>query len=106
MEKEFFKRPILNSPYEYPLRYWELDEKPTQRVIESRRRAEFITPIPQPRKRKASAEQRQLVYDEGKVLSAQTQQYEAMSTVINELRIQVVQWRNFPNYNDWKERQR
>ena len=40
----FFERPILNSPYEYPVRHWELDEtgQPTQQVVESRRRAEFI----------------------------------------------------------------
>ena len=52
----FFERPILNSPYEYPLRHWELDEQgqPTQQILERRRRAEFITPIPKPRKRKSS----------------------------------------------------
>lgn len=104
MDNQFFERPILNSPYEYPCRYWELDEhgQPTQQIIESRRRAEFITPIPQPRKRKAPAEQRQLVYDEGKGLSTEKQQYEATSAVINELRVQVDQWRNFQNPNDWK----
>jgi hypothetical protein len=43
MDNLFFERPILNSPYKYPARYWELDEhgQPTQRIIESRRRAEF-----------------------------------------------------------------
>jgi type III restriction enzyme len=104
MNNQFFERPILNSPYEYPARYWELDEhgQPTQQIIKTRRQAEFITPIPQPRKRKAAAEQRQLVYDEGKGLSTEKQQYEATSAVINELRIQVDQWRNFPNPNDWK----
>jgi type III restriction enzyme len=53
MDNQFFERPILNSPYEYPTQYWELDGhgQPTQRIIESRRRAEFITPIPKPRKR-------------------------------------------------------
>ena len=46
--------PILNSPYEYPRRHWELDDQgqPTQQIIERRRRAEFITPIPKPRKRR------------------------------------------------------
>jgi hypothetical protein len=53
----FFDRPILNSPYECPRRHWELDEagQPTQRIIESRRRAEFITPIPKPKKHKKAA---------------------------------------------------
>jgi len=32
MSDPFFDRPILNSPYDYPKRYWELDEagQPTQ----------------------------------------------------------------------------
>ena len=48
MNNQFFERPILNSPYDYPLRHWQLDEKgqPTQRVLDSRRTAEFFTPIP------------------------------------------------------------
>ena len=50
MENPFFDRPIINSPYEYPSQHWELDGEgqPTQRIIESRRGAEFITPIPNP----------------------------------------------------------
>ncbi len=41
MDNGFFERPILNSPYEYPLRHWELDKdgQPTQSIIEQRRRA-------------------------------------------------------------------
>jgi type III restriction enzyme len=47
MSNEFFEHPILNSPYEYPKRYWELDAsgQTTQHIIESRRKAEYITPI-------------------------------------------------------------
>jgi type III restriction enzyme len=68
VNNQFFERPILNSPYEYPTQYWELDEhgQPTQRIIDSRRRAEFITPIPKPRKLKEKASQAELVFDEGK----------------------------------------
>ena len=53
MENPFFEKPILNSPYEYPGRHWELDAsgQPTQQIIETRRKAEFITPIPKPSKR-------------------------------------------------------
>jgi hypothetical protein len=40
---------VLNSPYEYPGRHWELDSQgqPTQQIIIRRRRAEFagIYPI-------------------------------------------------------------
>jgi hypothetical protein len=40
----FFDHPILNSPYGYPERHWELDDQgqPTQKIIEHRRPAEFI----------------------------------------------------------------
>lgn len=104
MDNQFFERPILNSPYEYPSQYWELDAQgqPTQRIIESRRRAEFITPIPKPRKRKTPAEQQQIVFDEGKGLSTEKQQYDPTSAVINELRYFIDQWRSLPNPNDWK----
>src|SRR5690348_6000724 len=36
MANPFFEHPILNSPYEYPKRRWELDDQgqPTQQVIE------------------------------------------------------------------------
>jgi hypothetical protein len=84
MDNPFFTRPILNSPYEYPTRYWELDEhgQPTQRIIETRRLAEFVTPIPKPRKRRSAPEQQSMVHDEGKGLSTAEQQYEATSAVI------------------------
>ena len=54
MSNLFFEKPILNSPYDYPSQHWELDEtgQPTQKVIDARRRAEFITPIPKTKKRK------------------------------------------------------
>ena len=73
MAERFFEDPILNSPYEYPQRHWELDAEgqPTQRVIESRRKAEFITPIPKPRKRRG--DQQGFVFDEGKGLSTADQ---------------------------------
>jgi hypothetical protein len=63
INNQFLERPILNSSYEYPSRHWELDEhgKPTQRINESpRRKAEFITRIPKPRKRKERATQSEL----------------------------------------------
>jgi len=104
MSDLFFEKPVLNSPYAYPVRHWELDDQgqPTQRIIENRRHAEFITPIPKPRKRKGAARQQDLVFDEGKGLSTQEQQYEKTSVVINELRRHLNQWRSLPNPNDWQ----
>jgi type III restriction enzyme len=103
MSNPFFDRPILNSPYERPSRHWELDAQgqPTQQIIERRRRAEFITPIPKPRKRKGSAEQASLVFDEGKGLSTAEQRYDH-TAIINSVRQQVDQWRQLSNANDWR----
>ena len=103
MSNPFFDRPILNSPYERPSRHWELDAQgqPTQQIIERRRRAEFITPIPKPRKRKGSAEQASLVFDEGKGLSTAEQRYDH-TAIINSVRQQVDQWRQLSNAKDWR----
>lgn len=100
---KFFEKPVINSPYEYPVRHWELDNQgqPTQRILEKRRRAEFITPIPKPRKRKKAVDQSQLIFDEGKGLSTAEQQYDPTS-IINELRHQVELWRSLTNPNDWR----
>jgi len=103
MQDQFFTHPIINSPYEYPVRHWELDAagQPTQKIVEKRRRAEFITPIPKPRKRKQKTPQQDLVFDEGAGLSTPEQQYDPTS-IINEVRQQVEQWRSWPNPNDWQ----
>lgn len=103
MDNRFFEHPILNSPYEHPARHWELDAdgQPTGQIIENRRRAEFITPIPKPKKRKHHAAQRELVFDEGEGLSTQEQQYDP-TPIINEIRSQVDQWRAWPNPNEWQ----
>lgn len=102
MTNPFFDHPILNSPYHYPSRHWELDSEgqPTQRIIEERRLAEFISPIPKPKKRKADTAQTQLLYDEGHGLSNERQQYEVISA-INEVRVRVSEWRNLPA-NAWQ----
>lgn len=102
MSNPFFDHPILNSPYQYPIRHWELDEagQPTQKVIELRRSAKFITPIPKPKKRKA-ASQAGFVFDEGKGLSTKEQQYDPTS-IINQVRQSVDVWRSLPNLNQWQ----
>lgn len=103
MSDPFFERPILNSPYDYPRRHWELDEsgQPTQLIVENRRRAEFITPIPKPKKRGKSSKQKELSleFDEGKGISTSKQQYETTS-MINEVRGHVDRWRQLPA-NQW-----
>ena len=103
LSNPFFEAPILNSPYEYPRRHWELDEtgQPTQQIIESRRRAEFITPIPKPKKRRGSSEkQAALALDEGQGLSTENQQYILMA-IINGVRQEVDRWRRIPDSSRW-----
>lgn len=103
MTNPFFEHPILNSPYNCPTRHWELDKEgqPTQQIIETRRRAEFISPIPKPKKRKGLTEQQQLIFDEGKGLSTEAQQYE-QTTLINGVRHEIEKWRALPNPNTWQ----
>lgn len=102
MADEFFTHPILNSPYAYPSRHWELDEhgQPTQRIIENRREVRFITPIPKPRKRKGGSEQAKLALDEGAGVSSDKQQYDPRP-IITELRQRVDQWREIKNSANW-----
>src|ERR1700676_1374627 len=96
MSNPFFDRPIVNSPYEYPRQHWELDDTglPTGRLADRRRRAEFITPIPKPKKRRGSR-QEELDLDEGKGLSTRKQAYD-LTSIINEVRGQVDTWRTLP----------
>ena len=103
MNNQFFEHPILNSPYDHPSQHWELDAEgqPTQQIIANRRRAEFITPIPKPRKRKGAAQQAQLLFDEGKGLSTEEQQYDH-TAIINGVRQQVDKWRSLPDPSQWR----
>ena len=102
MDNSFFERPILNSPYAYPARHWELDAQgqPTGQIIEARRTAQFITPIPRPKKRKGPPGSSGLVFDEGAGVSTAQQQYDP-TPIINELRHRVDQWRGIKNPSAW-----
>jgi type III restriction enzyme len=102
MDNQFFEHPILNSPYAYPSRHWELDEhgQPTQRIIESRSAVRFITPIPKPRKRKGEAKQEALALDEGAGISTGDQAYDPRP-IITELRQRVDQWRDIKSPAHW-----
>ena len=97
MTDAFFEAPVLNSPYDYPGRHWELDEtrQPTNRVLKQRRPASYITPVPRPRKQRGKSQQQEMVLDEGQGLSTEEQQYDPTST-INVLRREVALWRALP----------
>ena len=103
MADSFFKKPIINSPYEYPTRHWELDGEgqPTHRLIDRRRRAEFVTPIPKARKRKAPGAQDALEFGDRTGVSTKAQEYDP-TPIINELRGHVDRWRALPKPGDWQ----
>lgn len=114
MAEQFFEKPILNSPYTYPSQHWELDEdgQPTNRILDYRRTAKFITPVPKPKKRRRTpgdagapgarpaGEQLSLVLDEGSGLSTAEQLYDPTGN-INAVRRYVDQWRQIPDPNKW-----
>ena len=103
MSDRFFERPILNSPYEYPAQHWELDQDglPTNQILPQRRRAEFITPIPKPKKRRQGDVQKELLLFGADGLSTEAQQYDPTS-IINSIREQVAAWRQLPNPDSWR----
>jgi len=84
--------------------HWELDEdgQPTHRIIDSRRRAKYITPIPKAKKRKdRNLGQEEMALDEGMGLSTVEQPYEITASKINALRNEVDQWRLIRDPNQW-----
>ena len=101
---QFFEKPILNSPYAYPSQHWELDAdgQPTNQLIGTRRSAEFITPIPKPKKRRQAQEvQQTLALFDTDGISIGSQQYD-LSLYINSIREKVNAWRQLPHPEDWK----
>ena len=96
MSQAFYERPILNSPYEYPGRHWKLDAHglPTDEIVESRRVAEFISPVPAPKAQAGKPIQLRLALGE-KELSTAEQQYNPYP-VINRIRREVDRWRGLP----------
>ncbi len=101
----FFEQPILNSPYAFPGRHWELDPdgQPTNNILDSRRSSAFVTPVPKPKKRRRgdAAKQSDLLLQDEEGISTADQQYQTHTT-INEIRGYVKQWRELPNPDQWQ----
>lgn len=102
MSEEFFSHPILNSPYAFPARHWELDAdgQPTNRIIDSRRRSDLITPVPKPKKWRQNQKQGSLILGADDDLSTEQQEYNP-TPIINEVRGFVETWRSLPNPDQW-----
>ncbi|MDE3767564.1 BPTD_3080 family restriction endonuclease [Sinorhizobium meliloti] len=96
----FFENPILNSPYEEPKRHHALDpdgQPLNEPPRDGRRRSEFITPVPRPRKKKQRVDKAQgkLGLEAGDDISTDQQEYNP-TPIINEIRGHLAQWRALP----------
>ena len=85
----FSVNPILNSPYEYPGRHWDMDEnnQPTTKINEFRRPSSLKSPI-------AAARRRNTV-TQGELFSDDRFDYET-NDLINSIRQEVDAWRKLP----------
>jgi len=95
----FFERPIINSPYSYPARHWELDSDglPTNQVLDYRRKSAYVTPFPKSKKVKKSKGQKELELGAEAEREDPEQPYDPTS-IINELRGYIDQWRGLPQH--------
>ncbi|MCA9317446.1 MAG: DEAD/DEAH box helicase family protein, partial [Planctomycetes bacterium] len=106
MAEDFYKQPILNSPYEYPSRHWVLDAKgqPTKEIASERREVKLATAaVPRPKRQKAAAAQTglDLKGELDATIGAGVQQYDP-EPIIRDVRKAVDAWRALPDPRDWK----
>lgn len=96
----FFDTPIINSPYEYPGKHWELDLQgnPTDQIVDKRRSSALWTALPG-KSTKSATKQDSLRFEQD--LSSGSTDYNP-SVLINELRQELATWRSLPNPSQWK----
>ncbi len=82
----FVDNPIINSPFERPKWYFELDDdgQPTGKKLPDRRRSIYVVPVPAARRR--GPQQRELSLED-KITE---------NVLVNEIRRHVDQWRDLP----------
>ncbi len=96
----------MNSPYMEPGFHHDLDEEgqPTDNPpVRGRRKSEFITPVPKPKKKRrgSAADQTGFMFEDASGNSSDEQEYNP-TPIINEIRQHVASWRALPNERDWK----
>ncbi|MEM7710693.1 MAG: restriction endonuclease, partial [Pseudomonadota bacterium] len=102
MQQDFFEAPILNSPYAMPSRHWVIaDGYPTNTIAETRRRTDFVSAIPDAKRRRRVEEQGQLDLSAGIATTEDGSEF-AHTFVINELRQEIETWRRLPSPAQWK----
>jgi type III restriction enzyme len=97
----FFEKPILNSPYAMPKKHWELDDdgRPTDTVLERRRRSALISAMPAAKSKKKVQQDELELSTPG--LEGQDVSYN-VTEFVNELRQEVDVWRALPNPAQWQ----
>jgi len=102
MSEQFFEKPILNSPYAFPGRHWELDVdgQPTNRILENRRRSDLIKPVLKTKKQRQDQKQSAMLLGASDELSTTDQEYNP-TPIINEVRGYVETWLKLPNPDQW-----
>ena len=88
----FNTNPILNSPYEYPERHWEMDSDnlPTSKVLEYRRPSSLKSPIAVAKRKSSSLQQGNLFAETEDGIDYATNDF------INAIRDKVDAWRKLP----------
>ena len=96
MSQQFFEKPILNSPYQYPSRHWELDDsgQPVKQV-DRRRYASYITPVPKAKRQKSPKAQEAMDFFHDVNAEGDGDVNDPMP-FINELRKEIDNWRKLP----------
>ncbi len=102
MSEQFFDRPILSSPYEYPERHWDVDggSRSTDRILDRRRDISFVTSPPGPRKGRGM--QQAVVFDEAAQRAATDGQEYKLAQTINSVRDTVDRWRALRDPEQWR----
>lgn len=81
------ENPVINSPYEKPVRHFRFDDEGiTNEIVEGRRSSAYVTPIPQARAHGGDASQ--MTFDEGLGIDKVQE-----NKLINQIRDAVGQWR-------------
>lgn len=107
MSNPFFERPILNSPYDEPAQHWDFDPESGQLIsqepVKKRRKAEFLSPIPKPRRGRGARNASQTTMDlrTERGLDASDGRYETNDTIMA-IRNLVGKWRAIPDPAKWK----
>ena len=103
MSKNFYDKPIINTPYKEPNCHYEFDDKGEPLdgpPVSNRRESKYYTPVPKPRKKKSQDNQPVMPMHPADGISTEDQEY-SPTPIINEIRSHVAEWR-VKKESDWE----